>query len=165
MSDGHLRVSDTERDHVARELRDHCAAGRIAINELDSRLELVYRAMTRDDLKRATFDLPHGQNGPPPGHPTRRVFLPGIAPFLEERHLHGPCQTSYEAALREIVPRMGMRGYHIVEELWPRRLRFVSDSGLFITVMFHPAIDGGTDVSAFGHAPRAVRKAFATLRD
>jgi hypothetical protein len=31
--------------------------------------------------------------------------------------------------------------------------------------MFHPAIDGGSDVSAFGHAPRAIRKAFATLRD
>ena len=64
-----------------------------------------------------------------------------------------------------MVPRLGMQGYHVVEDISPRRLRLVSDSGLFITVMFHPAADGGTDVSAFGHAPRAVRKAFATLRD
>ena len=60
---------------------------------------------------------------------------------------------------------MGIQGFHLVEDVWPRRLRFVSDSGLFITVMFHPAAPGGTDVLAFGHAPRAVRKAFATLRD
>jgi hypothetical protein len=85
--------------------------------------------------------------------------------FHEERHLRGHCPESYADALREMVPRMGMQGFHIVEELWARRMRFVSDSGLFITVMFHPAFDGGTDVSAFGHAPRAVRKAFATLTD
>jgi hypothetical protein len=50
MANGDLRVSDAERDHVARELRDHCADGRIAIEELDTRLEVVYRAMTRREL-------------------------------------------------------------------------------------------------------------------
>jgi hypothetical protein len=117
-----LRVSDGEREEVARVLRDH-RAGR------------------------------------------RRIFWPGVAPFHEERHLRASCQTAFASALREIVPRMGMQGFHVTEELWPRRLRFVSDSGLLLTVMFHPAADGGTIVSAFGHAPRAVRKAFATLRD
>jgi hypothetical protein len=52
-----------------------------------------------------------------------------------------------------------------VEDLWPRRRRFVNESALAVTVMFHPAIDSGSDVSAVGHAPRAIRKAFATLRD
>jgi hypothetical protein len=164
-SDGDLRVSDAERDHVARQLRDHCAVGRIAIEELDSRLEAVYRATTRDELRGATVDLPPGREGASARRPTPRFFWPGVVAFHEERHLADPCPTTYSAALREIVPRMGMQGYHIVEELWPRRLRFQSDSGLFITVMFHAASDGGTDLSAFGHAPRAVRKAFATLRD
>ena len=58
-----------------------------------------------------------------------------------------------------------MQGFHVVDELWPRRLRFADGSGLLVTVMFLPAADGGTIVTAFGHAPRAVRKAFATLRD
>jgi hypothetical protein len=25
-----------------------------------------------------------------------------------------------------MMPRLGMQGFHIVDELWPRRLRFVS---------------------------------------
>jgi hypothetical protein len=112
-----------------------------------------------------TSDLPPEEDSSPPLRRDRRFFWPGIAAFHEERHLVGPCDDSYAAALHEIVPRMGMQGFHIVDELWPRRLRFVSDAGLFVTVMFHPASDGGTNVSAFGHAPRAVRKAFATLRD
>jgi hypothetical protein len=146
-------------------LRDHCAAGRIEIDELDSRLEALYQARTGEDLARATFDLPVDGGAPMPQRPSRRFFWPGVVAFHEERHLRGHCPESYADALREMVPRMGMQGFHIVEELWARRMRFVSDSGLFITVMFHPAFDGGTDVSAFGHAPRAVRKAFATLTD
>jgi hypothetical protein len=137
----------------------------MTIDELDERLEVVYSASTREELARATVDLPPGEDFSPPGRLNRRFFWPGVVAFHEERHLNAPCQASYTAALKEVVPRMGTQGFHIVEELWPRRLRFLSDSGLFITVMFHSASDGGTDVSAFGHAPRAVRKAFATLRD
>jgi hypothetical protein len=132
-------------------LRDHCAAGRLTIDEVDTRLEAVYAARTRADLRRVTSDLPPEEDSSPPLRRDRRFFWPGIAAFHEERHLVGPCE--------------GMQRFHIVDELWPRRLRFVSDAGLFVTVMFHPASDGGTNVSAFGHAPRAVRKAFATLRD
>jgi hypothetical protein len=60
---------------------------------------------------------------------------------------------------------MGMRGFQLIEEMAPRRLAFADGAGLRVTVMFHPAVDGGTDVSAFGEAQRAVRKAFATLSD
>jgi hypothetical protein len=160
-----IRVSDAERDRAARRLRDHCAAGRLTIEELDTRVEAVYTATTRDELARAVADLPIDEAADAPHRPERRFFWPGIAAFHEERHLASTCPESYGAALREMVPRMGMQGFHIVDELWPRRLRFASATGLFVTVMFHPAADGGTNVSAFGHGPRAVRKAFATLRD
>jgi hypothetical protein len=60
---------------------------------------------------------------------------------------------------------MAMRGFHLVEDIAPRRLAFADGTGLRVTVMFHPATDGGTEVSAFGEAQRAVRKAFATLTD
>jgi hypothetical protein len=165
MAEDDLRVGDADRDRVARQLRDHCADGRIAIEELDARLEVVYQATTRRELAQTTSDLPHADEGRRSARPNQRFFWPGIAAFHEERHLTDPCAASYAAALREMVPRLGMQGYHVVEDISPRRLRFVSGSGLFITVMFHPAADGGTDVSAFGHAPRSVRKAFATLRD
>jgi hypothetical protein len=141
MGGSHVRVSDLERDEVARSLRDHCAVGRLTIDELDDRLEGVYRALTQADL------------------------WPGIAAFREERHLAASCGSGYADALREIVPRMALHGFHLVEEIQPRRLRFRHDLGLDVTVMFHPAVDGGCEVSAFGRAPRRVRKAFATLRD
>jgi len=165
MPERDLRVSDLERDEAARQLRDHCAVGRLSIEELDDRLGSVYRAVTHADLERLTHDLPVGSEGPHRDNRTQRIFWPGVAPFHEERHLAASCESTYATALREIVPRMGLQGFHLVEDLWPRRLRFVNESALAVTVMFHPAIDGGSDVSAFGHAPRAIRKAFATLRD
>jgi hypothetical protein len=151
---------------VATRLRDECILGRLTIDELDERLEDVYRAVTRGDLAEITSDLPT-----PSTELARRrasggrFFWPGVSPFYEQRHLREPCPRTFATALRVIVPRMGMHGFHLVDEIRPRRMAFRSDSGLILTVMFHPASDGGTDVSAFGHAPRAIRKAFATLTD
>jgi hypothetical protein len=139
---------------------------RLSLEDFDQRVEAAYRATTRGELAALTSDLPADEASVPESRPDRRrVFWPGVAPFHEERHLRASCRASFDAALHEMVPRMGMQGFHLSDELWPRRLRFVSDSRLMLTVMFHPAEDGGTIVTAFGHAPRAVRKAFATLRD
>jgi Domain of unknown function (DUF1707) len=162
-----LRVGDAERDETSRALRDHWALGRLTIEELDRRLDSVYAAATRSELRAGTSDLPEA-DVPLERAQARslpRFFWPGVTAFHEERHHSASCQSAFATALREIVPRMGTQGFHSVDELWPRRLRFVSDSGLFLTVMFHPAADGGTNVSAFGHPPRSIRKAFATLRD
>ncbi len=166
MSAEEVRASDVDREMVVRQLRDHCAAGRLSIDELDLRLERAYAALTRGELRRVVSDLPaERQATVPPAQRRRRLFWPGVAPFSEQRHLSTSCADSFAAAQREMAPRMGTQGFHLDEEIWPRRMRFVSDTGLVITVMFHPASDGGTEVSAFGHAPRAVRKAFATLTD
>ena len=165
MTEQEIRTSDRERDAVVRRLRDQCAAGRLSIDELDERLARAYAAVTQGELNRLVADLPADEPHPPSTARRRRFFWPGIAPFSEQRHLATSCADTFAAAQREMVPRMGTQGFHIDEEIWPRRLRFVSDTGLVITVMFHPASDGGTEVSAFGHGPRAVRKAFATLSD
>src|SRR4051812_41438396 len=165
MTEEEIRASDQERDAIARRLRDQCAAGRLSIDELDQRLEHAYAALTRRALNQLVADLPVEEPRPAPTARRRRFFLPGTAPFSETRHLSTSCADSFAAAQHEIVPRMGIQGFHLDEEIWPRRLRFVSDTGLFITVMFHPAADGGTEVSAFGHGPRGVRRAFATLSD
>ena len=170
MDDLDLRVGDRDRDDVAHSLRQHCSAGRLSGEEFDERVEAAYRAITRRELLAVTADLPadppanHGVVDAPRPEP-RRVFWPGVAPFREERHLRASCSSTFASAQQEMVPRMGMQGFHVVEEIEPRRLRFAGASGLRITVMFHPAVDGGTVLTAFGHAPRAIRKAFATLRD
>jgi Domain of unknown function (DUF1707) len=53
-----MRASDADRDRVAAALREHCAQGRIDIDELNDRLEGVYSAQTIGDLQRVTNDLP-----------------------------------------------------------------------------------------------------------
>lgn len=53
-----MRASDADRDKAAAALREHCAQGRIEIEELNDRLEGVYSARTLGDLQRVTSDLP-----------------------------------------------------------------------------------------------------------
>jgi hypothetical protein len=165
MSEREHRASDAERDAVARRLRDECANGRLSIDELEQRVQHAYAAVTRRELERLVADLPADEYRATSSVRRHRFFWPGIAPFNETRHLTTSCADSFAAAQREMVPRMGTHGFHVEEEVRPRRLRFADNTGLLITVMFHPAADGGTEVSAFGHGPRAVRKAFATLSD
>ncbi|MFC4053081.1 DUF1707 domain-containing protein [Actinomadura syzygii] len=53
-----IRASDADRDRVAESLREHCAEGRISMDELQERLEAVYGAKTLGDLQEVTSDLP-----------------------------------------------------------------------------------------------------------
>ena len=53
-----MRASDADRDRVAAALREHCAQGRIGVDELNDRLDRVYRARTLGDLQKVTSDLP-----------------------------------------------------------------------------------------------------------
>ncbi len=53
-----LRASDEERERVAREMREHFAAGRLSADELSERLEAVYGARTTAQLQAARADLP-----------------------------------------------------------------------------------------------------------
>ena len=53
-----VRVSDDDRDRVAREIRDHFAAGRLTEEEMDERVQAVYAAKTRGDLETLRKDLP-----------------------------------------------------------------------------------------------------------
>ncbi|GGV10264.1 hypothetical protein GCM10010182_32740 [Actinomadura cremea] len=53
-----MRASDADRDRVAASLREHCAVGRITVDELQERLEDVYGARTLGQLEKVTADLP-----------------------------------------------------------------------------------------------------------
>ncbi|GLZ12296.1 hypothetical protein Acsp04_25310 [Actinomadura sp. NBRC 104425] len=53
-----IRASDADRDRVAELLREHCAQGRITVDELNERLETVYASKTLGQLQEVTADLP-----------------------------------------------------------------------------------------------------------
>jgi Domain of unknown function (DUF1707) len=53
-----LRVSDADRDRLAREIREHYAAGRLTSDELDERIDAVYKARTESELLALRTDLP-----------------------------------------------------------------------------------------------------------
>jgi hypothetical protein len=53
-----LRASDAEREATAQELGRSQAEGRLTLDELSQRLDLVYAARTRDELTAVTRDLP-----------------------------------------------------------------------------------------------------------
>ncbi|MFI0356267.1 DUF1707 domain-containing protein [Actinomadura sp. 9N407] len=53
-----MRASDADRDRVASTLREHCAQGRITMDELQERLDATYEARTLGQLQDVTSDLP-----------------------------------------------------------------------------------------------------------
>ncbi|MGO9783396.1 MAG: DUF1707 domain-containing protein [Streptosporangiaceae bacterium] len=53
-----IRVGDADRDATATQLREHYAAGRLTLDELNERLEQTFAARTGADLKAVTRDLP-----------------------------------------------------------------------------------------------------------
>ncbi len=64
-----MRVSNDDRERVARVLHDSMAEGRITVNELEERLDKVYAAKTFGDLEPLLRDLPVG-------HQARTVAVP-----------------------------------------------------------------------------------------
>lgn len=90
-----MRASDAERDRVAALLQEHCAQGRLTMEEFNGRLESVYAAKTMGDLDSLTVDLPEedlyqlpvpaGQQAasPPRTRESIEVALPGgLWPWL-----------------------------------------------------------------------------------
>jgi hypothetical protein len=53
-----IRASDAERERAVTFLRDKAAEGRLSPDELDERVGLAYRAVTRGELRRLVGDLP-----------------------------------------------------------------------------------------------------------
>ena len=53
-----LRASDEDREHLAQEIREHFAAGRLSEEELDERVQAAYSAKTNAELDAVRADLP-----------------------------------------------------------------------------------------------------------
>ncbi|HEY8788383.1 MAG TPA: DUF1707 domain-containing protein [Actinopolymorphaceae bacterium] len=90
--DPNLRASDSDREAVAQQLRDHYAAGRITLDEFDERTTITYAAKTFGDLDGLLADLPSTVvvpvpdarvpvPSPPSGADKVDRFRAAIAPF------------------------------------------------------------------------------------
>ena len=53
-----MRISDSDRDRAAAQLRDYYAEGRLTAEELDERVTAALGARTAGDLRRVMADLP-----------------------------------------------------------------------------------------------------------
>jgi hypothetical protein len=80
----HLRASDADRERVAEMLREAAGDGRLTMDELDERLESVYKAKTYAELAPLTHDLPAS------GQPVPAVSTPGdVRRYGAEPTSHG----------------------------------------------------------------------------
>jgi hypothetical protein len=61
-----LRASDSDREHVATQLRESFSEGRLTLDEFQERLQSAYAAKTQGDLAVLTRDLPVRAPPPPP---------------------------------------------------------------------------------------------------
>lgn len=65
------RVSDSDRDRTVATLGEHAAAGRLSLEEFDTRAQAAYAARTVDDLVAVTADLPDPQPASPAPRPVQ----------------------------------------------------------------------------------------------
>jgi hypothetical protein len=183
----HLRASDEDRERVVETLTDHCAAGRLTLDELPDRVARAYRATTLRDLAEITADLPDRPPAAPTERPQRAPRLPGVAPFTETMVVDRPRADVLTEALRVIAPHLGAYGYEMVGSA-PDRLVFqraerpvwtvvvaiclfpIGLIALTHTRTMHVQLDfeelgeRRARLTAYGTAPLAVRRAFAELR-
>ena len=59
-----LRAADSDREQVIEQLREHCTAGRLTMDEFEARLEEVWAARTYRDLHWVTRELPRLERRP-----------------------------------------------------------------------------------------------------
>ena len=76
-----MRASDAERESTVSQLREHSAAGRLAVEELEQRVGAAYAASTHGELRALLGDLPDAAPARPDA--PRRHHRGEWAPFLQ----------------------------------------------------------------------------------
>jgi hypothetical protein len=83
---GGMRASDSDRERAAEALREAAAEGRLDLEELNQRLDLVFAAKTYAELEPVTADLPAvGAHGVAP---QARPASPGVSRYGGEASDH-----------------------------------------------------------------------------
>jgi len=91
-----LRASNADREAVAQKLQSAMAEGRLTVNELQERLDVVYASKTLAELEPVTWDLPGHTDLVPksPVLPQRVVPAPAGAPAAGLARVVGGTPTS-----------------------------------------------------------------------
>ena len=167
-----MRASDKDRERVVAALKEHCAAGRLTLDELPGRVERAYAAATLAELGELTRDLPDRQPGPAQREAAgsrsgKLPRMPGTAAFTETIEFDRPAAEVETEALRAIAPRLARYGFSLVNS--ERRTLVFVRSGM--TLRTHRVqlrldeLDGSrTRMTVHGTAPLGIRRAFAQLR-
>ena len=77
-----LSLTD-ERERVIQQLSEHFANDRLSLDELETRMELAYKASSVGDLQRLTADLPSAAAVPAPAPAPMEEMLPALSPDRE----------------------------------------------------------------------------------
>ena len=182
-----LRASDEDRERVVEALTDHCAAGRLSLEELPERVARAYGATTVHELAAVTADLPGRVPVRAAPQGPRAPRMPGIAPFTETMVVDRSRAEVLTEALRGIAPHLGSYGYELVatapdilvferseRPVWTVLVAiFAFPIGLLalthtrtirVQLDFQELGENRTRLTVYGTAPLSVRRAFAELR-
>ncbi len=160
---GEVRASDDERDQITDQLRFHCAAGRITVEELEHRLGQAMSALSVRELATLVHDLPRTAlpvEGPT--RPARRVGLPGVRPFTYRLVIPSPLERTRVAALDTIAAGLNRGRWELMRQT-PTSLDFRRSGNERIVIDLEPNGTMATTMIVHGRAPRSVRSQFAKL--
>jgi uncharacterized protein DUF1707 len=180
-----LRASDADRDRTVAALRHHAAAGRLTLEELDTRAEQAYAAQTLGELAELQADLPAVATRPVRRH--HATPAPGWRAFTSRWHSPVTTEMAMAELMADLAPEIQERGFDLIQRA-DDRLRFetrrrpgwtwavvvlVPIFGWF--ALLHKEIvritidvaetERGTQIVASGVAPLAIRGTFAELED
>ena len=160
MSD--VRASDREREAATLRLRADHLEGRLSLDELEERVAAAQAAVTIGDLATLQQDLPERHSAPPPSpSPAKKPWIPGRRGFSHRVRLDSPPHVVREHATAYLVPALDTIGLRM-QRSGPDHMEF-SRGRDRATLRLQPVGVDGTLLIAHGHAPLAVRRAFAQL--
>jgi transcriptional regulator with XRE-family HTH domain len=178
------RVTDAQREEIAKRLRQACAARRLTVEELAERIDRAYAARLEHELAALVGDLP---GSGVPMRSARRLPVLGSRRERTDRFVVEGSRAQVAArALAQIAPLLVSRGYTLAshdetELVFTRAERpgwtiavaiLLFPLGLLALLHRRTAnaivafVDGahGTEVTVHGMAPLGLRRAFAQLR-
>jgi hypothetical protein len=160
---GEVRASDDERNRITDQLRFHCAAGRITVEELEQRLGQAMSAQSVGELASLVHDLP--RTALPVEQSTRRalrVGLPGNRPFTYRLVVPSRLERTRVAALDTIATGLNRSRWELMRQT-PTSLEFRRSGNERIVIDLEPNGTTATTMIVHGRAPRSVRSQFAKL--
>ncbi|TDD67025.1 DUF1707 and DUF2154 domain-containing protein [Jiangella aurantiaca] len=136
-----VRASDAEREQVVEALSEHATTGRLTLAELEERIGLAYRSVTRDDLAELTADLPGSSELAPaaggpvvrPDNAARRSATKWIVAFMGGTEKRGRWRAA------ERVNAVAVMGGHDIDL---RHAELDSDETTIVAI----TIMGGMDI-------------------